>query len=60
MTKALATLRQVMDDPEATPSARVSAAKVVLDLGLKASELEDLDERVAKLEKKLTGNRQMQ
>ena len=59
MTTAIDSLCQVMGDTEAPASARVSAAKAVLDFGLKASELEDLDARVAKLEWNITGYRQM-
>jgi hypothetical protein len=59
MTTAVDSLCQVMGDTEAPSSARVSAAKAVLDFGLKASELEDLDARVAKLEWNITGYRQM-
>ena len=56
MSEATETLRQVMVDMDATPSARVSAAKAVLDLGLKAREIENLEVRIEKLEKNLLCN----
>lgn len=48
--EAVETLRGVMTNDEAPASARVSAAKTVLELSLKATELEDLAARVAALE----------
>ena len=57
MVEAVQTLRDVMGDIEATPSARVSAAKAVMALGLKATELEELEARVEKLEANLAANR---
>jgi transcription elongation GreA/GreB family factor len=47
---AVETLRNVMQDPEAPASARVSAARVVLDTAIKAIELEDLEQRIVALE----------
>jgi hypothetical protein len=49
--KAVETLRSVMNDKEAQASARVSAAKTVLDLALRAREQLELSERLAYLEK---------
>ena len=48
--KAVATLVAVMDDADAPASARVSAAKVVLEQALRGIELEDIEARVAALE----------
>ena len=48
--EAVATLRAVMHAPEATASAKVSAAKTILDTAVKAVELEDLEARIAALE----------
>jgi hypothetical protein len=39
-----------MHDADATASARVSAAKAVLETAVKAVELEDLEARIAALE----------
>lgn len=55
MSKAVETLREIMEDTDAPASARVSAARAVLDLGLKATEIEDLQRRVAEIEALLKG-----
>ena len=47
---AVETLRAIMQDPEAPASARVSAAKAVLETAIKGIELEDLEARIAALE----------
>ena len=52
---AVETLRQVMQDATASPSARVSAAKVMLDTAFKVVELEDLEARLRDLEDRLDG-----
>lgn len=46
-------LREVINDSSAQVSARVSAAKSVLDLGLKAREIFELEDRIEYLEKYL-------
>jgi hypothetical protein len=48
--EAVATLRCVMRDAEAPASARVSAAKAILETAVKAVELEDLEARISALE----------
>ena len=48
--EAVETLRSVMQDPEAPASAKVSAAKNILDTAVKAVELEDLEARITALE----------
>ena len=48
--EAVETLRTVMQDPEAPASAKVSAAKNILDMAVKAVELEDLEARITALE----------
>jgi hypothetical protein len=48
--EAVETLRAIMHDPEAPASARVSAAKTILETAVKAVELEDLAIRIAALE----------
>jgi len=48
--EAVETLRAIMCDTAAPASARVSAAKTVLDTAVKAVELEDLGTRIAALE----------
>lgn len=55
--EAVETLRQVMRDINAPASAKVSAAKTMLDTAIKAVELEDLDARIAALEAHATAPR---
>jgi hypothetical protein len=47
---AVKCLRDVMKDEQAQPSARVAAAKAILDLGLKAREVLDNEERLQAVE----------
>jgi hypothetical protein len=53
--EAVETLRAVMQDHEAPASAKVSAAKAILETAIKAVELEDLEARLAALEEILRG-----
>jgi hypothetical protein len=48
---AVSTLLKVMLDPASSASARVGAAKAVLDHTAKGIEIEDLEERLAAIEK---------
>ena len=48
--EAVETLRKVMQDADAPASAKVSAAKTILDTAVKAIELEDLEQRIVALE----------
>jgi hypothetical protein len=48
--EAVETLRSVMHDADAPASARVSAAKAILETAVKAVEVEDLEARFAALE----------
>jgi len=48
--EAVETLRSVMQDAEAPASARVSAAKAILETSVKGIEIEDLAARIAALE----------
>ena len=48
---AVAALVQVMADKKTPPSARVSAARTLLESALKAAELEGFEERLAELER---------
>ncbi len=52
---AVKCLRDVMTDDEAPANARVSAARSVLEISMKAIELEDLEERLSELETLLEG-----
>lgn len=53
---AVTTLMEIMQDQEAPASSRVSAAKTILEIGIKATELEMLEDRVDELERKIAGN----
>jgi hypothetical protein len=59
MIEAVGTLRAVITDPTAPPSARVSAARTLLDMGLRSVEIQDIEERLAAIEHRtgLTENR---
>jgi phage terminase small subunit len=48
--EAVETLRSVMQDSESPASARVSAAKTILETALKGIEIDDLEARMAALE----------
>ncbi len=48
---AVATLWRLMTDPQAPAGSRVRAAQCVLELSQKSFELEDLEVRIAQLEK---------
>jgi transposase len=52
--ESVLTLQEIMNDKNAPASARVSAAKTVLDSGLKGIEMDDLDARLAALEQEMT------
>jgi len=51
MSEAVSTLREIMTNSEAPASARVTAARAIIDMGIKAVEIEDLEARVADIEK---------
>ncbi len=57
MGKALDVLSEVMQDEAANPGPRVSAAKAVLESGLRLAELVSLSERVAELERRQADGR---
>ena len=48
--RAVAVLSEIMEDTEATPGARVSAAKAVLSFSIQVGQLEDILERLEKVE----------
>lgn len=48
---AVKTLKEILEDPMASASARVTAARTVLELGLRATEVDDLGNRLADLER---------
>ena len=55
LTDALHTLSEVMNDQSAAPAVRVSAARAVLEIGIRFAEYAALAERVAALEAQLAG-----
>lgn len=55
-TEAVNTLRKIMNDEEAPAASRVTAARTVLDMSLKAVELEDLAQRIEQLEQSVRSN----
>ena len=54
---AVTCLGKVMNSRTASPSAKVSAARAILEMALKATEIEDLAERLATLEKLMEGKK---
>ena len=55
VTKAVETLLDVMGNG-VVESAKVSAAKAILELAIRAVEIEDLDERIEALEERMMNN----
>ena len=54
-SEAVQTLREVMNNKETPPASRVTAAKAVLEMAIKAVEVEDLAVRIEALEKATEG-----
>ena len=59
MSDAVKALQDVMTDEKAPASARVSAARAMIDMGLKASEIMDLESRIENLESQLSGGNKL-
>ena len=53
MTKAVGVLDKIAGDTNAAPTARVTAASRILELGLRSHEIEDLADRLSQLERDL-------
>jgi hypothetical protein len=53
MSEAVQTLLKVMSDDTTPASSKVSAARALLDIGFKVVEIEDLENRIEKIEKNL-------
>jgi ribosomal protein S11 len=53
LAEAVQTLLNVMSDVTTPASAKVSAARALLDIGFKVVEIEDLESRIEKIEKNL-------
>lgn len=50
-TRAVDTLQSVMDSTDAPAASKVAAAKIILEMSVKAVEMEDLEARISSLEK---------
>lgn len=50
LSPALSTLREIMEDEEINPAARVNAAKIALDYAVRLTDQNDLAERLTALE----------
>lgn len=57
MTSAVQTLEAIHQDDDNSPTARVSAARAILEAGPKLREAYDLADRVAMLEQQIGGDR---
>ena len=51
--EAVNVLKEIMNDTDKPGSARIQAAKTILEFAIKASEVEEMEERIAQLEKLL-------
>jgi hypothetical protein len=58
-SEAVDVLRGIMNDDKSPASTRVSAAKSVLETSIKAVELEDIINRIKKLEDKIQNRREL-
>lgn len=50
LSPAIATLRSICEDTEAPAMARISAARCILDMGMKLTEINDIELRLEALE----------
>ena len=55
--KATQELEKILDNPKASPYAKINAAQLVLDKAYKGLELEDLEERIERLEQITDNNK---
>lgn len=55
--KATQELEKILDNPKASPFAKINAAQLVLDKAYKGLELEDLEERIERLEQITDNNK---
>ena len=56
-SEAVDTLREIMTDTEKPASSRVTAARTILEMAIKAVELEDLEVRIVDLERHIRKKR---
>jgi len=57
--EAVEALRSIMNDPKKPASARVSAARAILEMAIKAIEIEDLEVRIEELERLITNKKEV-
>lgn len=57
LAKATQELEKILDNPQASPYAKINAAQLVLDKAYKGLELEDLEERIERLEQITDNNK---
>lgn len=57
--EAVDTLRMVMNDVNSPASVRVSAARTILEMSIKAMEMEDLEVRIEELERLITNKKEV-
>jgi hypothetical protein len=51
MIRSIRTLEEVQDDPDAPHAAKVTASRTILEFALRSHELEELEDRISKLER---------
>ena len=52
MSDALSVLKEILLDPKAPPSSRISVASIILNRGVQINHLDDLDARLAEIERR--------
>lgn len=57
LAPALHTLKEIAEDAEAPPAARISAARATLEYGLRLTEATDVLQRLDELEERIGGKR---
>ena len=55
--EAVRVLQEILSDPDKPPSARVTAARTILDMAVKAVEMDDLTARLEEIERTIEGGR---
>jgi len=58
-TEAVEALRAIMNDASKPASARVAAARSILEMAIKAIEIEDLEVRIEELERLITNKKEV-
>lgn len=56
--EAVQTLRTIMNDAGVTPGVRVNAAKSILDIAIKVTELDEITERIERIEQSIQGKKE--